>query len=75
MNKDRRKRITKIIDKISEAKDELEEIQDAEEEAYNNMFEWKQDSEVGEESQAAVGFLEEAISSLEEAQQHLGNIE
>lgn len=37
MNNERRKRIAAVIDKLDEAKSELEEIRDEEQEAFDNM--------------------------------------
>ena len=48
MNKDRRKRLEGIYEKLMEIYEELDAIVDEEQEAYDNMSESLQDSEKGE---------------------------
>ena len=76
MNKARRKALDKVISKIEEAKELLENLQAEEEEYRDNMPENLQGSERYEAADAAVDnmssavdALDEAISSIESAQE------
>ena len=76
MNKARRKALDEVISKIEEAKELLENLQAEEEEYRDNMPENLQGSEWYEAADAAVDnmssavdALDEAISSIESAQE------
>lgn len=76
MNKARRKALDEVISKIEEAKEPLENLQAEEEEYRDNMPENLQGSERYEAADAAVDnmssavdALDEAISSIESAQE------
>ena len=76
MNKARRKALDEVISKIEEAKELLENLQAEEEEYRDNMPENLQGSERYEAADAAVDNmssavddLDEAISSIESAQE------
>lgn len=76
MNKARRKTLDEVISKIEEAKELLENLQAEEEEYRDNMPENLQGSERYEAADAAVDnmssavdALDEAISSIESAQE------
>lgn len=76
MNKARRKALDEVISKIEEAKELLEDLQAEEEEYRDNMPENLQGSERYEAADAAVDnmssavdALDEAISSIESAQE------
>ena len=76
MNKARRKALDEVIPKIGEAKELLENLQAEEEEYRDNMPENLQGSERYEAADAAVDnmssavdALDEAISSIESAQE------
>lgn len=76
MNKARRKALDEVISKIEEAKELLENLQAGEEEYRDNMPENLQGSERYEAADAAVDnmssavdALDEAISSIESAQE------
>ena len=76
MNKARRKALDEVISKIEEAKELLENLQAEEEEYRDNMPENLQGSERYEAADAAVDnvssavdALDEAISSIESAQE------
>lgn len=76
MNKARRKALDEVISKIEEAKELLENLQAEEEEYRDNMPENLQSSERYEAADAAVDnmssavdALDEAISSIESAQE------
>lgn len=66
MNKDRRKRLEGIYEKLMEIYEELDAIIDEEQEAYDNMPESLQDSEKGER-------MYEGIDSLESARDDINN--
>lgn len=66
MNKDRRKRLEGIYEKLMEIYEELDAIIDEEQEAYDNMPESLQDSEKGER-------MYEGIDSLESAKDDINN--
>lgn len=65
MNKQRRKAIGDIYDKLIDIQSDLEYIRDEEQEAFDNLPESIQYSERGEK-------MEEYISSLEEALDNVG---
>ncbi len=65
MNKQRRKAIGDIYDKLIDIQSDLESIRDEEQEAFDNLPESIQYSERGER-------MEEYISSLEEALDNVG---
>lgn len=66
MNKQRRKRVAEIFDKLVAIIDEIEEVKDEEQEAYDNMPESLQESARGLNSSYVIDALEDAISSLQE---------
>lgn len=72
MNKQRRKTLNEIYDKLAELKDLLEEVQQEEEEYRDNMPENLQSSERYEKAETACENLECIVSLFEEA---LGYIE
>ena len=59
MNKIRRSQIEKVIAKIEEAKSELEDILNDEQDYFDNMPESFQGSERGEAAEEAIGYMEE----------------
>jgi t-SNARE complex subunit (syntaxin) len=73
MNKERRKAIEKISDKLTDLQAELEELREAEEEAYDNLPESLQDGEKGDAMQEAIEHLEDADSYIEEAKDALND--
>ena len=73
MNKDRRKEIQDIINRMAELeslRDELKEaieaVRDEEQEYYDNMPEGLQGSDRGYAAEEAISNLDEAISALED---------
>lgn len=73
MNNERRKRLAQVIEKVTalsavfdELRSEIEEIRDEEQEYLDNMPESLQSGERGENAQAAIDALEEALYPLEE---------
>lgn len=67
MNKQRRKELNEIINKLSELRDDLESLTSEEEECYDNMPENLQYSEKGERIEAAVESLNDALDSIDNA--------
>lgn len=66
MNRDRRKRLGKLLDKLIDLKTELAEICDEEQEAYDCMPESLQESEKGMKVDEGICSLQEAVSSFDE---------
>jgi septal ring factor EnvC (AmiA/AmiB activator) len=75
MNKDRRKRIDEVAEKLGELKDEVTAIMEEEQETFDNMPESLQGSERGERSQTAIDTLSEAKNDLQNAIDGLMGIE
>lgn len=67
MNKNRRDRLAKLSDQISDIMEKLEELRDEELEAFENLPESLTSSERGETMQTAIGAMDDALSSLENA--------
>jgi flagellar biosynthesis chaperone FliJ len=67
MNNSRRKELERIVDAITELKEQLELLQGEEEEYRDNMPENLQGSERYEKADTACDNLYSAVSSLEEA--------
>lgn len=74
MNKDRRKSIERIVDKINEIKADLTSIRGDEEEAYDNLPEGIQESERGDSMQEAIEAMDNADGALQEAADFLEEI-
>lgn len=72
MNKERRKRIMQLSEKLSEVRTSLESILNEEEDAFDNMPESLQETERGERMQEYIEIMKEAISNIEEIE---GNLE
>lgn len=71
MNKDRRKQLEDAKDSLDEIIATLSDIRDEEQDAYDNMPESLQSSDNGSRMTYAIDAIDEAISSVEEAQQHI----
>lgn len=65
MNNNRRKRIRKILDDLSGAHGELEDILNEEQEAFDNLPENLVESEQGEKMEEAASSLEDVVVELE----------
>ena len=74
MNKDRRKSIEQIVDKINEIKADLTCVRNDEEEAYDNLPEGIQSSERGDSMQEAIEAMDDADGALQEAVDFLEEI-
>ena len=71
MNADRRKRLEKLSNQLSDIHDELEALKDEEQEAYDNMPESFQSGNKGEQSQAVIDSLDSASQSVEESRNYI----
>ena len=71
MNNQRRKKIEKLSEELSELKDKLEEIMEEEQECLDNIPENLQDTERYETAEEAVNALVCAVSSIDEALDNL----
>lgn len=67
MNKQRRKRLEKVFDLISEANDILEEVKCEEEESLDNLPDSFRYGERGQEMQNYIDTIDEAAGYLEDA--------
>lgn len=74
MNRVRRRKIQKALEVIDEARGILEECQEEESEAYDNMPEWMQEREEGEKMQDCIDALEEACESIDELIENLVDV-
>lgn len=76
MNKQRRKTINEIIEALQDLQGAIDEVLQDEQDAYDNMPESLQNSERGENSENAIGELEEALSCLDDCIRSLeGSVE
>lgn len=66
-NKQRRKRLGKAFDLVSEAMKILEDIKTEEQESYDNLPDNFRDGDKGEEMQNYIEMLEEASNYLDDA--------
>jgi prefoldin subunit 5 len=68
MNDTRRKELQKALDKIADAKQIIEGVKQDEEQSYDMLPESFQNGERGEKMQSNIDGLDEAITSLDEAE-------
>ena len=71
MNKNRRKRIADLRERIDIIKNELEEVMEEEQDARDNLHNNLQDSEKAEKMDDTIGSIEYAIGNLEETIENL----
>ena len=71
MNKQRRKWLSAVYDKITECQTELENIRDEEQEAFDNMPESLQYSERGNEMEEVISELDDEVCNLEDIAESL----
>ena len=71
MNNKRRKEISKIVSTLEEVRDRLSEVVDEEQSAFDNMPESIQGSDRGCDSEEAIGYLSDALDSVESALEYL----
>ena len=74
MNKERRKSIERIVDKLYEIQADLAWVRNDEEEAYDNLPEGIQSSERGDAMQEAIDAMDNVDGSLQEAIDYLTDI-
>ena len=74
MNKERRKSIERIVDKLNEIQADLAWVRNDEEEAYDNLPEGIQSNERGDSMQEAIDAMDDADGSLQEAIDYLTEI-
>lgn len=74
MNKQRRNRLQKVIDKLEELKQEVSSICEEEQEAYDNMPESLQDGERGSQMYENISNLEDRESDFEELIEYLQEV-
>lgn len=67
MNRQRRKRLTEALEKVSEAMEILEEVKSEEEDSYENLPDNFRDGDRGEEMQGYIEMPEEAYNYLDDA--------
>ncbi|NBK25358.1 MAG: hypothetical protein EOM68_25465 [Spirochaetia bacterium] len=67
MNKERREKLTKLQEQLDGISTDIEALRDEEQEAMDNMPESLQGSERYEAMESAVSYLDDVLSSLEEA--------
>ncbi len=66
MNKQRRNRLQKVIDKLEELKEEVSSICEEEQEAYDNMPEGFKDAERGQQIYENISTLEDQESNFDD---------
>lgn len=71
MNKERRKRIQELKDKLLDLQTEIEAIKNEEQEAYDNLPESLQEGDKGTKMSDAIDNLDSAYSSFEEVAESL----
>lgn len=71
MNKERRKKLACVINKLQDNASILMAIQEEEQMAFDNLPEGLQTSEKGEKMEEAASQLEEAVSQIEDIVQNL----
>ena len=74
MNKERRNKVSLILNEIELAKSKLQQVIDDEQFAYDNMPENLQYSMRGEESEECLEYLNEALELIESAVEQLSGI-
>lgn len=67
MNRQKRKRLGKAFDLITEAEEILEEVKSEEEDSYENLPDNFRDGDKGEEMQNYIEMLDESIGYLQDA--------
>lgn len=67
MNKQRRNRLEKVFDMLSEAQEIIEEIKREEREAYDNLPDSFRNGERGEEMEGYIEMLEETYNYIDDA--------
>ena len=71
MNNKRRKEISKIVSTLEGVRDRLSEVVDEEQCAFDNMPESLQGSDRGCDSEVSIGYLSDALDSVQSALEYL----
>lgn len=71
MNAKDRKVIQNLIDSLSEIKEQVEFLRDAEQEKFDNLSDGLQATDKGQKLETGIDLLDSAFSSLEEANEYL----
>lgn len=74
MNKERRNKISKIVESIEKIKSDLQDVLSEEENVFDNMPENLQCSMRGEESEESIDYMNEAVDALDNAIEQLEGI-
>lgn len=74
MNKERRTRISGVINNLETCKEDLENVRDSEQEALDNMPESLQESERGQTMETNIEIFEDVINSLDEMIEMLSDL-
>lgn len=74
MNKERRKRLEDLMGQLSTIKDEIEELRDAEQDAFDNMPESLQAGERGEQMEGNAEILDDVADLLAQIDESLNEI-
>lgn len=74
MNNKRRKEISKIVATLEDAMERLSEVVDEEQSAFDNMPESIQGSDRGCNSEEAIGYLSDALDSVQSALEYLDSL-
>ena len=74
MNKERRKDLSKAMDKLYEGKDLLQSVLEEEQNAFDNMPEGLQQSERGETMEEGISAMEEFLYAIEEGLENLEDL-
>lgn len=73
MNKERRKRLSEIVDVLQSSLTGIEQELSDEQDCFDNLPEGIADSERGEKFEENIDNLEDAVSSIEDAIESIGN--
>lgn len=74
MNKERRTRISWVINNLETCKDSLENVRDSEQESFDNIPESLQDSDRGQAMETNIEIFDEVIGNLDEMIEMLSEI-
>ena len=74
MNKDRRKRLEEITERLGILRDELETLMNEEQDAFDNLPENFQNSERGECAQTKIDTISDALDDLDIATNNLEEV-
>lgn len=71
MNNQRRKQIEAVLNELADLRYRVEELQNEEQEAYDNMPEGLQQSERGEKAEQAASALDNALTAFDDIESSL----